>query len=70
MEGGHRVPRAVILNSKCQGHGLCAGLVPDVFEVDESGMGHVAVDTISDEDSADVHEAVLSCPENAIQLID
>jgi ferredoxin len=64
------VPRVTINDERCQGHGRCALIAPQLFDVDESGLGFVRVDVISDADRPDVEEAVLSCPENAIALDD
>lgn len=64
------MPRVTINNERCQGHGRCALIAPQLFDVDESGLGFVKVAVISDADRSDVEEAVLSCPENAIVLED
>lgn len=52
---------------KCQGHALCVALMPSVFQVDDSGMGYVAVATVPTEYRADLDEAILACPERAIK---
>ena len=67
-EGEFRVPRVTINSEKCQGHGRCAMIAPDYFDVDDSGLGFVCVDEVGDADLQDVEEAILSCPENAIAL--
>jgi ferredoxin len=58
----------IIDGDRCQGHGRCALIAPQVFDVDDSGMGQVLVDTVSEADLPDVRDVVLSCPENAIAL--
>jgi ferredoxin len=56
---------------KCQGHTLCAMAAPDVFELDEidghatAMPGHVPLDL-----EADVKEAIHSCPERAIYILE
>ncbi|GAA1268961.1 ferredoxin [Pseudonocardia aurantiaca] len=60
--------RATIDGSRCQGHGRCALIAPDVFDVDDLGMGRVVVDEVPDGELPDVRAAVLSCPESAIAL--
>ena len=62
--------QATIDAQKCQGHGRCALIAPDVFDVDDMGTGQVLVDEVPPEHRADVREAVLSCPESAIALAD
>lgn len=60
--------KAHIDTAKCQGHGRCALIAPDVFDVDDGGMGLVLVDEVPAESKQDVDEAVLSCPEQAITV--
>lgn len=52
--------------AKCQGHGRCALIAPDHFDVDDTGYGVVLRDGVDAADQTDVDEAVLSCPEHAI----
>lgn len=60
--------RVSIDSEKCQGHGRCALIAAQVFDVDDLGKGYVLVDRVSDVDLAEVREAALSCPENAIEI--
>jgi ferredoxin len=60
--------RASIDEGRCQGHGRCALIAPDVFDVDDLGKGAVLVGEVPAADLADVEEAALSCPEDAIRL--
>jgi ferredoxin len=62
--------RVKIDQDKCQGHARCAVLVSSVFDVDDLGRGVVLVDEVPEADESDVREAVLSCPETAISLIE
>jgi ferredoxin len=54
--------------TKCQGHGRCAIIAPDVFDVDDSGKGKVLVDLCSGKFRAAAEEAEFSCPETAITI--
>ena len=54
--------------AKCQGHGRCAIIAPDVFDVDDSGKGKVLVDLYSGKFRAAAEEAEFSCPETAITI--
>ncbi|GAA1851728.1 ferredoxin [Pseudonocardia ailaonensis] len=53
---------------RCQGHGVCAGIAPDVFDLDPSGKAVV----VGDENTPDLVEgsraAMASCPELAISV--
>ncbi|MDB4872964.1 MAG: putative ferredoxin [Gemmatimonadales bacterium] len=60
------VTRVTIDRDRCQGHGRCALLAPEVFDLDESGTGEVLVDPVPEADVPEVREAVRSCPESAI----
>ncbi|MGW1028970.1 ferredoxin [Streptomyces sp. NPDC002577] len=56
---------------RCQGHTLCAMIAPKVFQLDDVD-GHsspVSEDVPGDQEEL-VAEAVRSCPERAISLID
>lgn len=53
----------------CQGHARCALLAPEYFDVDDYGKVVVQRADVDDEDTADVKEAVVSCPELALSLI-
>ena len=52
---------------KCQGHGRCYDLEPDLFEDDEEGYGVVRGDgTVPAGKEEDARRAVANCPEGAI----
>ncbi|CAI7979664.1 ferredoxin [Frankia sp. Hr75.2] len=54
----------------CGGHGLCASIAPDLFEVNESGLGVVRMPDIPPELVPDLEGAIASCPAAAISRID
>lgn len=60
--------KATIDPDRCQGHGRCAMIAPEVFDVDDAGLGEVLVDPVPVVATGKVHEAVLSCPELAISV--
>jgi ferredoxin len=43
-------------------------MAPQIFDVDDDGVGQVLVDEVASDDLEDTHDAVLGCPENAITL--
>ncbi|MCW1822603.1 ferredoxin [Mycolicibacterium conceptionense] len=56
--------------SRCQGHTLCAMIAPGVFELDDTdGHAQVAIEVVPAEYHEQVHEAVRSCPEQAIHIL-
>ncbi len=52
---------------KCIGCGLCASLVPEVFEIKE-GKSEVKVEEIEEEKKDNVKKAIEACPVGAISL--
>ena len=54
---------------RCQGHGRCYDLAPDLFGDDEEGYGKVLRDgVVPPEEQDEARRAVLNCPERAIEL--
>ncbi len=56
---------------RCQGHGRCYDLAPDLFGDDDEGFGQVIGDgTVPPGMERDARLAVANCPERAIELIE
>jgi ferredoxin len=60
--------RVSIDTARCQGHGRCAIIAPEVFDVDDLGKGKVLIDPCPEEFHAAAEEAEFSCPETAITV--
>jgi ferredoxin len=62
------MPMKISIDAKrCQGHGRCYDLAPELFGEDEEGYGVVLRDGIVAPDTqAQARLAVLNCPESAI----
>lgn len=59
--------RLEIDKSKCEGHGRCYDIAPDLFESDEFGHGQlIAGVTAADADPNEAMRAVHACPEQAV----
>lgn len=58
--------RAHVDESTCIGCGICEGIAPDVFQM-EDGVSKVIGD-VTEDNQASVQEAVDSCPVDAITL--
>ena len=52
--------------AKCQGHGRCTLVSPELFDVDDDGYGVVLIPDPVPEYGDDVNAAIGSCPEGAI----
>ena len=56
---------------RCQGHGRCYDLAPDLFGDDDEGFGQVLGDgAVPPGRERDARLAVANCPERAIDLIE
>jgi ferredoxin len=54
---------------RCQGHGRCYDLAPDIFGEDEEGYGRVLGDGIVPAGAEpQVRLAALNCPEKAVDV--
>lgn len=62
--------RIVIDTDLCQGHGVCEGEAPDVFEVDDHGQMRVLQPEPHPAAHGEVREAARYCPTKAITLVD
>jgi len=54
----------------CEANGVCAGLVPEVFEVDDNDDLYILVDEVPDRLIEGVRHAVRSCPKAALRLVE
>jgi len=52
----------------CEANGVCAGLVPEVFEVDDQDNLNILVDEIPSRLEQQVRRAVVSCPKMALRV--
>ena len=60
--------RVVVDRDLCEANGVCAGLAPEVFDLDDEDYLHIlAPDVPADRDDA-VRRAVASCPKQALHL--
>jgi ferredoxin len=57
-------------SEKCQGHGRCYDLAPQLFGEDDEGYGQVIGDgSVSSDNEHAAQLAVSNCPENAITML-
>jgi ferredoxin len=62
--------RVALDQERCQGHGRCYSLAPEVFDSDDLGHCVILTEEIpaSHEDAA--RSAVANCPEQALALVE
>lgn len=57
--------------ARCEGHGRCVGLAPELFDVDDYGLSSVRRDgTVPPELREKAQLAIANCPEFAIEEIE
>ncbi len=54
--------------TRCDGHGLCADLVPDRIVLDEWGFPLIRRATVNPSELVDTRRAVAMCPALALRL--
>ena len=52
----------------CEANAICAGLVPEIFEVDDEDILHIKVEDVPANLADAVRHAVRSCPKAALSL--
>ena len=58
-------------SERCQGHGRCYDLAPELFGDDDEGYGKVLGDgTVPPGKEQQARRAVANCPEQAITLVE
>jgi ferredoxin len=65
VSGGFKV---VVDWDLCQGHGVCEGEAPEVFQLDEEGMMQLLTETPPKSQREAVAKAVRYCPQRAISI--
>ncbi|MBF6332673.1 ferredoxin [Nocardia transvalensis] len=53
---------------QCEANGICVGIAPDVFELDDEDQLHLAVSEVPADRLDDVQTAVAQCPKAALRL--
>jgi ferredoxin len=61
--------RIVLDRALCTGHGRCADLVPELFDLDDEGHSIVVRAEVQDRLVERARLAVDNCPERAIELV-
>ena len=54
----------------CESNGICMGIIPEVFDLDDQDFLHVLSDDVTPENEQQIKEAVRQCPRQAITVVD
>ena len=65
-----RPVRVAVDRDSCEANAVCAGLVPEVFEVDDEDQLHIQVAEVPPDLADAVRQAVRSCPKAALRVED
>ncbi len=60
--------RVIVDRDACEANGVCAGLVPEAFELDDEDELHIKLEVIPGNLADSVRHAVKSCPKAALSL--
>jgi ferredoxin len=54
----------------CESNGICVGLAPDVFELDDDDFLQISNGEVTDENEQRIQRAVDSCPKFALSIVE
>ncbi|MDA4107259.1 ferredoxin [Mycolicibacterium holsaticum] len=54
----------------CEANGICMGIIPEVFDLDDQDYLHVLQDDVTPENEQQIKEAVRQCPRQAISIVE
>ena len=60
--------RILLDSERCQGHGRCYSLAPDLFDSDDVGHCVLLVDEVPADRESDARSGVENCPERALTI--
>ncbi|WP_167471733.1 MULTISPECIES: ferredoxin [Nocardia] len=60
--------KVIVDFDQCEANGICVGIAPDVFELDDEDQLHIRVAEVPADRLADVEDAVAQCPKAALRL--
>ena len=50
----------------CESNGVCMGIIPEVFDLDDEDFLHVLSDEVTPENEQQIRESVRQCPRQAV----
>jgi len=60
--------RIVVDFGLCEANGICMGIIPEVFHLDDEDYLHVLSDQVTRDNEDQIREAVRQCPRQAIAI--
>ena len=68
VRGDNAAMRVIVDHDLCEANAVCAGLVPEVFDVDDEDVLHIAASEVPPQLAEGVRHAVESCPKTALRI--
>ena len=62
--------RILVEKGRCQGHGRCAAVAPDLFVLDDLGYLALADVEVADDTGTTARRGAQACPERAITILE
>ena len=62
--------KVIVDRDECEANAVCAGILPDVFEVDDEDNLIIHQEYPRDDQLDKVREAVDSCPKRALRVVE
>lgn len=56
--------------SLCESNGVCVGIIPEVFSLDDNDYLQLSSDEVTPENEEQIQESVRQCPRQAISIVD
>ncbi len=60
--------KIVVDRMQCEANGICEGIAPDVFRLDDDDELHILIAEINAEQLSDIEDAVYQCPKQALSI--
>lgn len=62
--------RVLVNNDRCESNGVCEGIAPDIFRLDDDDRLQILEQDVGREDLEMVKDAVARCPKAALRIED
>ncbi|MFD7845699.1 ferredoxin [Nocardia sp. NPDC004151] len=61
--------KVIVDFDQCEANGICVGIAPDVFDLDDDDNLHVNEVAVTEDNRKDIESAVAQCPKAALKLV-
>jgi ferredoxin len=68
MSQSPEVGRVAVDYDLCEANGICVGIAPEVFDLDDDDNLHLLRTDVTHESESRIQQAVDSCPRNALRI--